>query len=139
MLTLTRRERFCAAHKLANPNWSDDKNEEIFGRCSNKNWHGHNYELFVTVKGEVNPETGFIIDLKWLGDLLKQKIVDPFDHRNLNLDVPNFEGKMVSTEVVAIEIWNILEEDIKAQGAELYCVKLNETENNSIEYWGPNH
>ena len=65
MLTLTRRERFCAAHKLANPNWSDDKNEEIFGRCSNKNWHGHNYELFVTVKGEVHPETGFIIDLKW--------------------------------------------------------------------------
>jgi len=139
MLTLTRRERFCAAHKLANPNWSDDKNEEVFGRCSNKNWHGHNYELFVTVKGEVNPETGFIIDLKWLGDLLKEKIVDPFDHRNLNLDVPNFEGKMVSTEIVAIEIWNIIEEAIKDQGAELYCVKLNETENNSIEYWGPNN
>ena len=138
MLTLTRRERFCAAHKLANPNWSDDKNEEVFGRCSNKNWHGHNYELFVTVKGEVNPETGFIIDLKWLGDLLKEKIVDPFDHRNLNLDVPRFEGKMVSTEIVAIEIWNIIEKDIKAQGAELFCVKLNETENNSIEYWGPN-
>lgn len=138
MLTLTRRERFCAAHKLANPNWSDEKNEEVFGRCSNKNWHGHNYELFVTVKGEVNPETGFIIDLKWLGDLLKEKIVDPFDHRNLNLDVPRFEGKMVSTEIVAIEIWNIIEKDIKAQGAELFCVKLNETENNSIEYWGPN-
>ena len=138
MLTLTRRERFCAAHKLANPNWSDEKNERVFGRCSNKNWHGHNYELFVTVKGEVNPETGFIIDLKWLGDILKEKIVDPFDHRNLNLDVPIFEGKMVSTEIVAIEIWNIIEEDVKAQGAELFCVKLNETENNSVEYWGPN-
>lgn len=138
MLTLTRRERFCAAHKLTNPNWSDEKNEKIFGRCSNKNWHGHNYELFVTVKGEINSETGFIIDLKWLGQLLKKKIVDPFDHRNLNLDVPNFEGKMVSTEIVAIEIWNIIEKDIIEQGAELYCVKLNETENNSIEYWGPN-
>tara|TARA_Y100000766_G_C18875323_1_gene590493 strand:- start:51 stop:470 length:420 start_codon:yes stop_codon:yes gene_type:complete len=138
MLTLTRRERFCAAHKLANPNWTDEKNEEVFGRCSNKNWHGHNYELFVTVKGEINPTTGFIIDLKWLGDLLKEKVVDPFDHRNLNLDVPNFEGKMVSTEIVAIEIWNIIEGDIKAQGAQLYCVKLNETENNSVEYWGPN-
>tara|TARA_Y100000589_G_scaffold197641_1_gene186704 strand:+ start:1197 stop:1616 length:420 start_codon:yes stop_codon:yes gene_type:complete len=138
MLTLTRRERFCAAHKLANPNWTDEKNEEVFGRCSNKNWHGHNYELFVTVKGEINPKTGFIIDLKWLGDLLKEKVVDPFDHRNLNLDVPNFQGKMVSTEIVAIEIWNIIEGDIKAQGAQLYCVKLNETENNSVEYWGPN-
>lgn len=138
MLTLTRRERFCAAHKLANPNWSDEKNKEVFGRCSNKNWHGHNYELFVTVKGDVHPETGFIIDLKWLSDILKEKIVDSFDHRNLNLDVPRFEGKMVSTEIVAVEIWNIIEEDIKAKGAELFCVKLNETENNSVEYWGPN-
>ncbi len=138
MLTLTRRERFCAAHKLANPNWSDEKNEEVFGRCSNKNWHGHNYELFVTVKGELNPETGFIIDLKWLGDFLKEKVVDPFDHRNLNLDVPAFKNKMVSTEVVAIEIWNIIVQGIKEQGAELYCVKLVETENNSVEYYGPN-
>lgn len=138
MLTLTRRERFCAAHKLANPNWSDEKNEEVFGRCSNKNWHGHNYELFVTVKGEVNPETGFIIDLKWLGDFLREKVVDPFDHRNLNLDVPAFKDKMVSTEVVAIEIWNIIEAEIKNQGAELFCVKLLETENNSVEYYGPN-
>ena len=73
MLTLTRRERFCAAHKLHNPNWSDEKNEEVFGRCSNKNWHGHNYEMFVMVKGEINSETGFIIDLKWLGDLLRRK------------------------------------------------------------------
>lgn len=138
MITLTRRERFCAAHKLHNPNWSDKKNEEVFGRCSNKNWHGHNYEMFVSVKGEINQETGFIIDLKWLGDLLREKIVDPFDHRNLNLDVPNFKGKMVSTEIVAIEIWNIIEKDIREQGAELFCVKLKETENNSIEYWGPN-
>ena len=139
MITLTRRERFCAAHKLHNPNWSDEKNEEVFGRCSNKNWHGHNYEMFVTVKGEINPETGFIIDLKWLGDFLREKVVDIFDHRNLNLDVPNFKGKMVSTEIVAIEIWNIIENDIKKKGAELFCVKLKETENNSIEYWGPNN
>lgn len=138
MLTLTRRERFCAAHKLANPNWSDEKNQEVFGRCSNKNWHGHNYEMFVTVKGEVNPETGFIIDLKWLGDLLRDKVVDPFDHRNLNLDVTNFKGKMVSTEIIAIEIWDLIDTEIREQGAELYCVKLMETENNSVEYWGPN-
>ena len=94
--------------------------------------------MFVSVKWEINQETGFIIDLKWLGDLLREKIVDPFDHRNLNLDVPNFRGKMVSTEIVAIEIWNIIEKDIREQGAELFCVKLKETENNSIEYWGPN-
>ena len=138
MIYIVRKEHFNAAHRLYNPSWSKEKNEKEFGVCSNKNWHGHNYELFVTVRGDVNPETGFIIDLKWLGDLLRQKVVDPFDHRNLNLDVPNFEGKMVSTEIVAIEIWNIIEEDIKAKGANLYCVKLNETENNSIEYWGPN-
>lgn len=94
--------------------------------------------MFVTVKGEVNPETGFIIDLKWLGDLLRDKVVDPFDHRNLNLDVTNFKGKMVSTEIIAIEIWDLIDTEIREQGAELYCVKLMETENNSVEYWGPN-
>ena len=139
MLTLTRRERFNSAHKLYNENWSDQKNKEVFGKCANANWHGHNYDLFVTVKGEINKETGFIIDLKWLSDLLKEKVVEVLDHKNLNLDVDFLRGKMVSTEIVAIEIWNIIEEDIKAQGAELFCVKLNETENNSVEYWGPNN
>ncbi len=138
MLTLTRRERFNAAHKLYREDWTEEQNKEVFGKCANKNWHGHNYDLFVSVKGEINPKTGFIIDLKWLSDLLKEKVVEEFDHKNLNLDVPCLKGKMCSTEVLAVEIWNIIEADIKAQGAELYYIKLMETENNYVEYWGPN-
>ncbi len=138
MLTLTRRERFNSAHKLYNENWSDQKNKEVFGKCANANWHGHNYDLFVTVKGEINKETGFIIDLKWLSDLLKEKVVEVLDHKNLNLDVDFLKGKMVSTEIIAVEIWNIIEKDIATQGAELFHIKLMETENNFVEYWGPN-
>lgn len=138
MLTLTRRERFNAAHRLFRDDWSDDKNYEVFGKCANKNWHGHNYDLFVTVKGEINPDTGFILDLKWLSDLLKEKVVEPLDHKNLNLDVPFLKGKMVSTEVIIIEIWKLIEKDIKSKGAELFYIKLMETENNYVEYWGPN-
>jgi 6-pyruvoyltetrahydropterin/6-carboxytetrahydropterin synthase len=138
MLTLTRRERFNAAHKLYRPDWSDEKNEEVFGKCANKNWHGHNYELFVTVKGEVNPDTGFIIDLIDLSKLLKDKVVEELDHRNLNLDVPFMLGKMASTEILAIEIWKQIDEDIQKMGAQLHCIKLVETENNYVEYYGPN-
>tara|TARA_B100000767_G_C19401094_1_gene383977 strand:- start:81 stop:500 length:420 start_codon:yes stop_codon:yes gene_type:complete len=138
MLTLTRRERFNSAHKLYNENWSDQKNKEVFGKCANANWHGHNYDLFVTVKGEINKETGFIIDLKWLSDLLKEKVVEVLDHKNLNLDVDFLKGKMVSTEIIAVEIWNIIEKDIATQGAQLFHIKLMETENNFVEYWGPN-
>lgn len=138
MLTLTRRERFNSAHKLYNENWSDQKNKEVFGKCANANWHGHNYDLFVTVKGEINKETGFIIDLKWLSDLLKEKVVEVLDHKNLNLDVDFLRGKMVSTEIIAVEIWNIIEKDIATQGAQLFHIKLMETENNFVEYWGPN-
>jgi 6-pyruvoyltetrahydropterin/6-carboxytetrahydropterin synthase len=138
MLTLTRRERFNAAHKLYNDNWSAEKNKEVFGKCANKNCHGHNYELFVTVKGEIQEETGFIIDLKWLSDLLNKKVVEQLDHMNLNLDVPFLKGKMVSTEVIAVEIWKLIADDILTQGAELHHIKLMETENNFVEYWGPN-
>lgn len=138
MLTLTRRERFNAAHKLYREDWTQEQNDEVFGKCANKNWHGHNYELFVTVKGEINENTGFIIDLKDLSDLLKEKIIEPLDHRNLNLDVPFMKGKMASTEVLAIEIWNQIDEDIKALGANLHCIKLVETENNYVEYFGNN-
>lgn len=137
MLTLTRRERFNAAHKLYRDDWSEARNEEVFGKCANKNWHGHNYELFVTVTGEMNPDTGFIIDLKDLSDLLKEKVIEPLDHRNLNLDVPFMKGKMASTEILAIEIWNQISEEIKTLGANLYCIKLVETENNFVEYFGP--
>lgn len=139
MLLLTRRERFNAAHKLFRDDWSDEKNEEVFGKCANKNWHGHNYELFVAVKGEINPDTGFIIDLKDLSDLLNKKVVEKLDHKNLNLDVPFLEGKMASTEILCIAIWNEIDQDIKNLGAELHSLKLTETENNFVEYFGPNH
>jgi 6-pyruvoyltetrahydropterin/6-carboxytetrahydropterin synthase len=138
MLTLTRRERFNAAHKLYREDWTEEQNKEVFGKCANKNWHGHNYELFVTVKGEINPETGFIIDLKWLSEMLQEKIIEALDHKNLNLDVPFLKGKMCSTEVLTVEIWNIIAEDILGQGAALHSLKLMETENNYVEYYGPN-
>lgn len=138
MLLLTRRERFNAAHKLYREDWSESKNEEVFGKCANKNWHGHNYDLFVTVKGEINEETGFIIDLKDLSILLQKKIIDVLDHRNLNLDVPFLKGKMASTEVLAVAIWEQIATDILNLGAELHCIRLNETENNFVEYFGPN-
>ena len=137
MLLLTRRERFNAAHKLHRDDWSEEKNVEVFGKCANKNWHGHNYELFVTVKGEINEDTGFIIDLKQLSIVLQEKVVEVLDHKNLNLDVPFLKGKMASTEVLAVNIWNQIEADVVTLGAELHSIKLKETENNFVEYFGP--
>jgi len=136
MIYLTRRERFNAAHKLYNPEWSAEKNDAVFGKCANLNWHGHNYELFVTVKGDINAETGFLIDLKQLSLILKDKVVDPLDHRNINLDVPFMKGKMASTEVLAMEIWLQIQKEVEALGCLLHCVKIQETENNSVEYYG---
>lgn len=133
---ITRRERFNAAHKLWRETWSDAKNEEVFGRCSNKNWHGHNFDLYVTVKGKPNEDTGFIIDLKVLSVLIKKEVIDHLDHKNLNLDVPFLKGMMASTENVAIQIWKRLEEKIKLAGGELVKIKLVETENNYVEYFG---
>ena len=101
---ITRKARFNAAHKLWNPNWSDEKNHEVFGKCANENWHGHNYELHVTVKGVPNPDTGFCMDLKTLSDLIKQYVEEPLDHRNINLDVEWMQGKMASTENLIIEM-----------------------------------
>lgn len=136
MVYLTRKEHFNAAHKLANPNWSDEKNLEVFGKCSNKNWHGHNYDLFITVKGKPNPDTGFIINLKELSVLIRNEVCLELDHKNLNTDVPFLKGILPSTENVAIAIWNILASRIKEMGATLHCVKLYETENNFVEYFG---
>jgi len=136
MVYITRRERFNAAHKLFNPEWSDEKNLEIFGKCSNPNWHGHNYELYITVKGEINPQTGFVIDLKFLSTIIKTKITDKLDHRNLNLDVDFMNDKLSSTEVLTVTIWDELVNEIKSQNCELHCVKLYETENNYVEYFG---
>ena len=136
MIYITRKERFNAAHKLYREEWSLEQNQEVFGKCSNPNWHGHNYELFVTVKGEINPETGFVIDLKELKSIIKQYITDVLDHRNINLDVDFMRGKMASTEVLAVTIFDILKPHIESQEAILHSVKLFETENNFVEYFG---
>jgi 6-pyruvoyltetrahydropterin/6-carboxytetrahydropterin synthase len=135
---ITRRERFNAAHKLWREEWSDEQNEAVFGRCSNKNWHGHNFELYVTVKGRPSEQTGFVIDLKQLSVLIRQEVIDHLDHRNLNLDVPFLKGMMASTENVAIKIWERLEDKIRETGGELAKIKLVETENNFVEYYGGN-
>jgi 6-pyruvoyltetrahydropterin/6-carboxytetrahydropterin synthase len=131
-----RRERFNAAHRLFNPNWTDEKNELVFGKCSNKNWHGHNYVLFVTVEGHVDDDTGYVIDLKILSDLIKEKIVNKMDHRNLNLEVDFMKDCITTAENIAIKIYEHLEEGIKSTGNHLYSVKLYETENNYVEYYG---
>ena len=136
MIHITRRERFCAAHMLRNENWDDQKNLEVFGKCSNQNWHGHNFELFVTVKGEVDPITGFVINLKRLSHLIDNKVIQKLDHKNINLDVDFMAGKMASTEVLAIAIWEQLELGVEEMGGVLHCVKLQETENNFVEYFG---
>lgn len=133
---LTRRERFSAAHRLFQNELNDTENAQIYGQCSHPNWHGHNYELFVTVKGDVNPNIGFTLNLKTLSSIIKTHIIDKVDHRNLNLDVPFLEGKIPTTENLAIAIWDKLSPHIKELGAELYKVKVQETENNFIEYFG---
>lgn len=136
MIYITRRERFNAAHKLHREDWTLEENAEIFGKCANPNWHGHNYDLYVTVKGEIDPATGFVIDLKELKKLINELVIDKLDHRNINLDVDFMKGKMASTEVIALEIWKQLEAPIQAKGAQLHSIKLYETENNFVEYFG---
>jgi 6-pyruvoyltetrahydropterin/6-carboxytetrahydropterin synthase len=128
-------EHFNAAHKLSNPNWSKEKNEEVFGVCANENWHGHNYELMVTIKGTPNPETGFLFDAKKLSNLIKLHVLDALDHMNLNLDVPFMAGKLCSTENLAIAIWEQLQPHIPSE-VQLHCVKLYETQRIYVEYFG---
>jgi len=136
MVFVTRREHFNAAHKVLRPDWSDEKNASVFGKCANANWHGHNYELFITVKGTPNPETGFVIDLKLLSSIIKSHIIEVLDHKNLNLDVDFMSGILASTENLAIGIYNILAPILKTNGCTLHCVRLHETENNYVEYFG---
>ncbi len=133
---ITRRERFNAAHRLFRPEYSDRKNLEVFGKCSNPNWHGHNYELFVTVKGTVDSETGFLINLKALSKLIREKIIQKIDHKNINLEVDFMQGQIASTENLSVAIWNELEKPIGELGAMLHCVKICESENNFVEYFG---
>jgi len=134
MVYLTRRETFNAAHRLFNSKWSEDKNFEVFGKCANKNWHGHNYQLFVTVKGVPDPDTGFIIDAKKLSHVIKKEILERFDHMNLNSDTPYFIDVQPSTENFCKVIWKLIEPMI--HGGVLHCIKLQETENIYAEYFG---
>jgi len=137
MIYISRQEHFNAAHKLYNPKWSEERNREVFGPCANTNWHGHNYELIVTVKGQPDPETGFVVDLKALSTLIKRHITDQVDHKNLNLDVPFMAGQMASTENLAVAFWQILERELPAiTQAQLHCIKLYETPRNFVEYYG---
>lgn len=131
-----RRERFNSAHRLFNPAWDDAKNEAVFGKCANKNWHGHNYELFVTVKGPIDEDTGYVIDMKVLSDLIKTKISNKMDHKNLNLEVDFLKDKIPTAEHIAVAIYDELDEALKAIGKSLHGVKLYETENNYVEYYG---
>ena len=136
MIYLTRRERFSAAHRMFREEWSDEKNLEVFGKCSNPNWHGHNYELFVTVKGELTEGTGFVMNINTLKQIILENIIRKIDHKNINLEVDFMQGKIATTENLAIAIWDQLEPLVIEEGAELYCVRIDETENNSIEYYG---
>jgi 6-pyruvoyltetrahydropterin/6-carboxytetrahydropterin synthase len=116
--------------------WTDEKNMEVFGKCSNPRWHGHNYELFVTIKGEISAETGFIMNVGRLKDIIRTRVIDRIDHRNINLEVDFMKGKTATTENLAISIWEELKPFIEKEGAKLHCVRICETENNSIEYYG---
>jgi len=138
MVYVCRKEHFNAAHKLWNDAWTEEKNYEVFGPCANKNWHGHNFELIVTVKGIPQHDTGFVIDLKKLGEIIDVHILEALDHKNINLEVPFMKGKMASTEILAMEIWNILLPEIKkeAPNAQLHCIELFETQKNSVKYFG---
>lgn len=134
MIYVTRRETFNSAHRVFNPKLSDEENFKIFGNCSNPNWHGHNYVLEIVVAGEVNPETGYVIDLKILKKIIRENIIEKVDHKNLNLEVDFMKDIQPSAENIAIQIWGELAEKIPS--GRLFSVKLYETENNYFEYKG---
>jgi len=136
MIYLTRRERFCAAHRMYRKEWSDELNLKVFGKCSNPNWHGHNYTLWVTIKGEASEEYGFVMNINILKQIILDNVINKIDHRNINLEVDFMKGKIATTENLAIAIWDELSPFILKAGASLHCVKIEETENNSIEYYG---
>lgn len=135
MIYLTRLMHFNAAHKLYNPHWPKSKNIEIFGVCANENWHGHNYELYVTIKGEINIDTGFLMDVRLLKNLINTHIIEKLDHKNLNMDVEFLQGKMCTTENLAIAIWQELVPHLPAN-VQLHCIKIYETPRICVEYFG---
>lgn len=134
MIYLTRRETFSASHRLHNPDLSDEENLKIYGKCSNPNGHGHNYILEIVVAGEIDPKTGYVIDLKKLKTIILENVVNKVDHKNLNMDVDFMKGIIPTTENLAIAVWKELKNKISP--ASLYAVKIKETENNFIEYRG---
>ncbi len=134
MVYLTRRARFSAAHRLFKPGLSDEENFKLYGLCSNPNWHGHNYILEVVVKGDVNPETGFLMNLKDLKEIIRKNVIEKVDHKNLNLDTDFMKGILPSSENITVAIWNQLVGKIPK--GKLHSVKLYETENNYFEYKG---
>jgi 6-pyruvoyltetrahydropterin/6-carboxytetrahydropterin synthase len=136
MVYITRKETFCAAHRVSRDDWSPEKNLEVFGKCSNPNWHGHNYTIWVTVKGELDPQTGFVANLSLISEIIKKNLLDKVDHKNLDLDVDFLKGKISSTETLAIEFWNQVAGPINALGCTLHSIKLQETEKNFVEYFG---
>lgn len=134
MIYITRRLEFCASHRLFNPKFSDQENEEVFGLCNNPNGHGHNYVLEVTVKGDIEPDTGMVLDLKTLKKLINREIVDKVDHKNFNMDVDFMKGVIPTAENIAIKFWNILEP--KIDNGTLHELKLYESERNYVVYRG---
>lgn len=142
MVYINRIEHFNAAHRLYNPAWSEERNKEVFGPCANINWHGHNFELIVTVKGDPDPDTGFVMDLKLLGDIVKREVIEKVDHKNLNLDVDFMQGKMASCEVFIMEIWKIIDRALTSiheaprTTARLHQLRLYETPKNFVDYFG---
>ncbi|MBX2955154.1 MAG: 6-carboxytetrahydropterin synthase [Cyclobacteriaceae bacterium] len=131
-IKVSRKEHFNAAHRLFNPAWSEEKNKQVFGKCSNPNYHGHNYELIVSVTGEPNPETGYVYDMKVLSDLIREHVTQKFDHKNLNLDTEYFKALNPTAENIAVVIWKILREKIDSSLD--VKITLYETERNYVEY-----
>ncbi len=131
---LTRREHFNGAHRLYNPKWTEEQNTATFGKCANQNWHGHNFDLFVTVKGQPDPDTGFIMNAHDLSRIIKKEVTDKLDHLNFNEDVPELKGVLPSIENIVTLIWKWLVPHIT--GCQLHCIKLIETENIYVEYFG---
>jgi 6-pyruvoyltetrahydropterin/6-carboxytetrahydropterin synthase len=138
MLYVSRKEHFNAAHKLYNPEWSKEKNAEVFGPCANENWHGHNFDLIVTIKGKPDPASGFVVDLKKLSVLIRAEVIDKLDHKNLNVDVDFMQGKLASCENLIVEIWKILDAKLSSitTVGKLHCLRLYETPRNYVEYFG---
>lgn len=136
MIYLTRRERFSSAHRMFRPDFSDEDNMKIYGKCSNPHWHGHNYVLKVTVRGENDPAIGYFMNATRLKEILNEKVVAKLDHKNMNTETDFMTGKIATTENLAIAIWHELVAPLADEGATLHCVRVEETENNSVEYYG---